>query len=1171
MNKLVRQITFVTIIFLILITGINLTTFAQSPDQQVLFSDNFEKGLTIPWDWEPGWKVDLIDGNHVLHGTGHIWTTLVPSEELGEIESFESRINLLKGSIHVNYRIAKSGSRYFVNMDGRSLTLIKMGYTKLTPIFTDLNSKELSISYGKWHTLRIAGSGNHLQVYLDDTLQIDYTDEKDPYMTGSIAFESLDGGDVLIDDVILKGQSPAATPPGLNWIFTGGPRGGIGYDIRFNPLDQNNIWVTDAFAGVHQSTDGGLTWNARNEGIDVRSGFSGDAIPVFSLTIDPINPNIIWAGVMGTRGLYKSTDGGQTWVRKDNGIKDQLNMEMRGITVDPFDSNIVYCGGNYLVNEATMDQRGFIYKTKDGGENWELLIEPNALVRWIIVDPTDNNIIYASTGIFDRFAVKPTGVLKSTDGGQTWVQINNGFNNLAVAALAMHPKDHLTLIAGTGKASAFVDDPNEIYGGVFITHDGGQNWRQVDPIRASGDNHFAFSAVAFAASDPNIVYADAGIEFLRSEDGGETWERYYEGPNFDSGMLESRGTPIALAVLPTDPDTIFMNAYDGGVFLSTDGGKTWQDSSSGYAGSQVWGIAIDPKEPAFVVSASKNGVHVSYNAGGTWHGRISEGWINNIETVTIDPKDRNNILIGRSITGEISRSNDGGFTWKQVLGPLGEDIMRGRRSIHEIAFSPSRPGIVYAATGIETLFPQGVTRDTPGPGIYKSTDGGMTWFTVNQGLESTTMSILAVAVHPQNPDVAYLGEMNSGIYKTLDGGKSWLPANKGLRQTDIRALAIDPKNPDTIYAGVEFGGVWKSENGGDSWLNISSGLSPEACVRSIVVDPTQPNIVYAADIQNGVNRSTDSGATWQQIKHGLKVKAVHGLAISGDGQTLYAATEGNGVYRLDLDGQPPEAVPEITLAAFLGIADSPIEVDGSKEDWEGREIVGADPAGDAEKGYLDLTNGYAFYDEKALYFLVDTVDPAASYVCFDLRFTAGGRKYVCSVPPGSSSGHIGEETSGYQEVGQTKFSKFAFGPAFEGRIDLRDLGSLKNIRLESLNAMIGECCEYPAWRPADVWEIRVSTPSEKESLVSPVPEPKADEALILPTEQVQEEAIILPTVQVQIEELTTPAVEQVQGKKDQQPTEKETTKPLLPILGVAFLIIALAGLVWSRSRVKGRK
>jgi photosystem II stability/assembly factor-like uncharacterized protein len=520
--------------------------------------------------------------------------------------------------------------------------------------------------------------------------------------------------------------------------------------------------------------------------------------------------------------------------------------------------------------------------------------------------------------------------------------------------------------------------------------------------------------------------------------------------------------------------------------------------------------------------------------------------LSNLGAVAIDPSDRNNILIARTIDARIYRSNDGGFTWELVLGPLGEDIMGGRRSIHEIAFSPSSPGIVYAATGIETLSPVGVTGDMPGPGIFKSTDGGETWSTINQGLEGTTLNIMSVAIHPQNPEVAYLGEMNKGIYKTLDGGKSWTPANKGLRQTDIRALAIDPKNPDTIYAGAEFGGVWKSENGGASWQNVSAGLFPESSVRSIVIDPTQSNVVYAADMQTGVYRSTDSGASWQQIKNGLKVKAIHALAISGDGRILYAATEGNGVYRLDLDGKPPEAVPEITLDAFLGIADSPIVVDGSKLDWEGRKTVSSDPAGDAEKGYLDFSGGYAFYDEKALYFLVDTVDPAAPYVWFDLVFTAGGRKYVCSVNPESSFCFIGDITSDYQEVGQSKFSKFAFGPAFEGRIDLRDIGSPKNIQLEAINAMIGECCEYPVWHPADVWEVKVSIPSEKESLVRPLPEPTAAETILQPTVQVQE-------------------------IEDQQPTENETPRILLPILGVLILIIILAGLVWVRRKDKGRK
>jgi len=967
-------------------------------------------------------------------------------------------------------------------------------------------------------------------------------------------------GVVLIPklSILAQDDDSGSSPSDITWVFTGGPRGGIGYDIRIHPQYHNVIWVTDAFAGVHQSMDGGLTWSARNEGIDVRTGSSGDAIPVFSLTIDPNNPEIIWAGVLGIRGLYKSADGGQTWVRKDNGIEDYPNMEMRGITVNPFDSNIVYCGGNYLVDEATQDHRGFIYKTTDGGENWELLIEPDALVRWIIVDPTDDDIIYASTGIFDRYAVKPTGVLKSIDGGQTWVQINNGFNSLAVGALAMHPTDHLTLIAGTGKPSTFTDEPNEINGGVFITHDGGQTWRQIDPIRASGDNVKIFSAVAFAPSDPNIVYADGGYIFLRSEDGGETWESYSVGSNLGSGMLENRGTPIALAVLPTDPDTVLMNAYDGGVFLSTDGGKTWHDSSSGYAGSLVWGIAIDPSEPAFVVAVSKNGVHVSYDAGGRWHGRMAQGGINSIAAVAIDPEDRNSILIGRSITGEIFRTIDGGFTWNRVLGPFGEDTMFGRRSIHEIAFSPSSPEIVYAAIGIETLSPIGVTTDMQGPGIYKSTDGGITWFAVNHGLEDTTTNMLAVAIHPQNPDVAFLSEINSGIYETLDGGKSWTPKNSGLIQTDIRALAIDPINPETIYAGVEFGGVWKSEDGGDSWANISSGMSPEASVRSIVIDPTQPNIVYAAEMQTGVFRSTDGGATWQQIIHNLKVKAIHSLAISEDGRTLYAATEGNGVYRLDLDRQPPEAVPEITLSAFLGIEDSPIEVDGSKADWEGRKIVSTDPKGDAEEGYLDILDGYAFYDEKALYFIIDTADALAPYVQFDIVFSAGGRKYVCSVVRGSSVGHIGDLTSDYQEVGPTMFSQFSFGPAFEGRIDLRDLGSPDFIQLESIGALIGECCEGSTWRQADVLEIQEPTPSDQESLVNLLPEPKVDEALKTPTEQVQAEELIPPTAQGQIE-------------KGQQPGGKEmTTQPLLIFVGVLLIIIFSVGYVLGRRKDKGR-
>src|SRR5947207_11413382 len=93
------------------------------------------------------------------------------------------------------------------------------------------------------------------------------------------------------------------------WIKVGGPIGGLGYNIRINPTNKNIMFVTDAYSGVQRSTDAGQTWQASNIGIDTRVGPSLDAIPVFCLTIDPRDPNVIWVGTQGVRGLFKSTNG----------------------------------------------------------------------------------------------------------------------------------------------------------------------------------------------------------------------------------------------------------------------------------------------------------------------------------------------------------------------------------------------------------------------------------------------------------------------------------------------------------------------------------------------------------------------------------------------------------------------------------------------------------------------------------------------------------------------------------------------------------------------------------------------------------------------------------------------------------------------------------------------
>jgi len=126
------------------------------------------------------------------------------------------------------------------------------------------------------------------------------------------------------------------------WERVGGPPGGLGYDIRMDPSDPDRMLVTDAFAGLHVSFDGGLTWEPTNDGIEVRTGQSGDKIPVFSVTFDPTDPRIVWAGTQDALGIYRSEDGGRTWEKKVNGIIEQQGISFRGFTVDPADSNVVY-------------------------------------------------------------------------------------------------------------------------------------------------------------------------------------------------------------------------------------------------------------------------------------------------------------------------------------------------------------------------------------------------------------------------------------------------------------------------------------------------------------------------------------------------------------------------------------------------------------------------------------------------------------------------------------------------------------------------------------------------------------------------------------------------------------------------------------------------------------
>ncbi len=676
-----------------------------------------------------------------------------------------------------------------------------------------------------------------------------------------------------------------------------GPPGGLGYDTRIDPRDPNIVYTTDQWAGMCKSYDGGYTWYPRNEGITSRFGPSLDSVPIFCCTIDPYDSNIVWCGTYGMRGVYKSFDKGESWVKMDRGIPDLEGMSFRSFTINPDDTNIVYTGVEIpLIGQNK--SRGMIFKTTDGGDNWFTVLDCDALVRYIVIDPEDTDVVYTATGIFDRWDVVPEGILKSDDGGATWYHINNGIDNLVVGGLTMHPFDHNTLFCATGRHEGFGPEPEPRHGSILKTTDGGQSWTEIGPA------YRCWNAVEVDRSDPDIIYASSEWQFARSYDGGESWDTMPLGlPDVYSGV------PITITIDPTNPDKVFVNSYTGGLYLSLDAGATWMNAMNGFTGAELTDIAMDPYSPSVVFAVGRPGPFKSFDGGLNW---LGTGGMSGVQprpewsAVCVKPDEPNVVLAADQFYGELYRTQDRGESWEILLVIIPVDQVHYPLSLHGIktvVFAPSDPSVIYAGARIpdktiefDRMTPYDTTR--PSMGVYKSTDGGDTWVQMNDGLEKTTKNINAIVVHPHDPDTAYAVTLNSGVYKTVDGGGHWIHINSGITRMDIRSIAIDPNNPDVLYAGAENAGIFKSQDGGLSWMQVNVGLDAEATVRGLAVDPLDSDRVFAGDWHTGAYVSEDAGGVWMHINDGLENRAITALDISADGSVLYAATQGGGVFRL---------------------------------------------------------------------------------------------------------------------------------------------------------------------------------------------------------------------------------------------------------------------------------
>jgi photosystem II stability/assembly factor-like uncharacterized protein len=897
-----------------------LAVTAAPADWQTLYSTGFDDGRADGWTWYSNivnrWSWDVVrdEDNYVLSGSlvdGRSPATYAR----GAWSDFrlKARVKLLRGDVTLNFRYSRcAGYRLRLGAGaGQFSRQLDCAAPQRLPDHAG------TLQSGRWYRVEVEGIGSNLKMWIDGTLVLDYIDVNS-IPAGGFAFEAGQNSEVHIDNVEVTG------PPdihAISWVRTGGPLGGEGHNIRMSPADPDTLYLTDTFSGVSISTNGGLTWKTSNTGILDKSGSSGDSVSVYCLTVDPNDPRIVWAGAQGRNSLYRSADGGSTWKLRDLGVEEDAGITFHGITVHPRDSNVVYAAaeissiiwaGEVITSYPFDHTMGVVYKSTNGGETWSAIWRGNNLAGSVWLDPRDPEVVYVSTGVWERMAADTddaakfaggVGILKSRDGGATWRVLNegNGLGNLYIGSLFLNPRNPDVLLAGAG---------NNRYGagdGVYLSTDGGETWRK------TLTSNMELTAVEFASSDPDIAYAASAKAFYRSTDAGLTWKTM-SGDGINGALNWAppgvrAGIPADMQVDPRNPDRVFMTSYVGGVFLTEDGGRTWVDASWGYTGDNLSSVAVDPKDHRRVYAVGRSGPFRSDDGGVNWQGLLYRppnvadwfqgGWgFPEWHSVAVSPSDPRRVLISDEMTGTIFLGPNYGLDWKIVYHyPFTGNGPSTNQGFKALAFAPSDPTVVYA--GMCNDCRQRQQPINPSGGIWKSTDSGESWGQANDSF-TASLNIHALAADPRTSNIIYAGTGDHGVVRTLDGGASWEPCSVGLTNLDVRAVAVDPVEWWVMYAGTYDGGIYKSQDTCSGWQPANLGLDPAAKILSLVIDPNRRNVVFAADLRNGVYRSEDGGKFWTLLNLGLTTRAVRALALSADGGTLYAATEGEGIFRLDL-------------------------------------------------------------------------------------------------------------------------------------------------------------------------------------------------------------------------------------------------------------------------------
>ncbi len=350
--------------------------------------------------------------------------------------------------------------------------------------------------------------------------------------------------------------------------------------------------------------------------------------------------------------------------------------------------------------------------------------------------------------------------------------------------------------------------------------------------------------------------------------------------------------------------TIFASTYGTGVFRSTDHGDTWRNVSSGFGHRSIRAVAVSPafSSDSTMFAGGPDGVYKSVDGGETWRHSI-EGLDNpRVLALAVSPAFATDATLLAGVSDGLYRSTDGGSSWERVSAGL-----TGATAAN-IEFSPGfeRDSTVFAGMlGKRVIsYMWGALRYvTPPGGIFRSTDGGVTW-EIYDDLEEVSAMSVSLSPSFEFDSTAFIGTLHSGIYRTTDGGDTWSQVALGLPHHRFLSVEVSPafESDSTVFAGAH-GMVYGSTDGGNNWEQLNGGkYLSDGRVEALAVSHAfgSDGTLFAGASIGGILRSTDEGASWKQVHRAAPIRNVRAVAPAPDfgaDPTVFLAPSGGGVLK----------------------------------------------------------------------------------------------------------------------------------------------------------------------------------------------------------------------------------------------------------------------------------